>query len=84
MNVHKNISGNSRWWRSRSTLYKAHNHRKTNMHITKTRMWDMSVLFTQGNMTPERCEFLCCHGYSSTVTCYPCDLTGSSGRNHLN
>ena len=47
------------------------------------RMWDMSDLFTQGNVTPERCEFLCCHGYVSIVTCYPCDLTGSSGRNRF-
>ena len=43
----------------------------------------MSDLFTQGNMTPQRCEFLCCHGYASIVTCYPRDLTESSGRNRL-
>ena len=47
------------------------------------RMGDMSDLFAQGNMTPQRCEFLCCHGYASIVTCYPRDLTRSCGRNRL-
>ena len=68
------------------SLYKQNTkHRRESDYILSVikGMWDMSDLFTQGNRTPQSCEFLCCHGYASIVTCYLHDFTRSSGRNRL-